>query len=206
MRYGGAVDEPEDRAPRLWDRTRRAVQEQVVDVALSLFTAQGFDATTIDQVVAAAGISRRTFFRYFGTKEDLVLGDTAEQCRVLAAALEARPPEEDPWTALQRAAEALPEAQVPEERARAVAGLVASSASLEARYLQKQAAWQEVLVPLVARRMGLEPGPLPDVRATAVVAAVLACLDVATRAWLAGDGHRSLEEVYAQAVDAVRRS
>ncbi|SDQ86472.1 TetR family transcriptional regulator [Quadrisphaera sp. DSM 44207] len=191
---------------RLWDRTRRAVQEQVVEVALSLFADQGFDATTIDQIARAAGISRRTFFRYFGTKEDLVLGDTDEQRRVLAAALEARPPHEDPWTALRRAAEALPEAQVPPARALAVAQLVVTSASLEARHLQKHAAWQEVLAPLVARRMGLDTSPAPDVRATAVVAAALACLDVATRAWLGSGGRRSLEDLYADAVDAVRGS
>lgn len=193
-----------DLPSRTWDHARRAVREHVVEVALSLFTAHGFEATTIEQIAGAAGISRRTFFRYFGTKEDVVLGDADEQRRVLAASLEARPADEDPWTALRRAAEALPEAQAPPSRALAVAGLVSTSASLRARHLQKQAAWQEVLSPLVARRAGLAASPVPDLRASALVAAALACLDVATRAWQACGGRRSLEDLYAEAVDAVR--
>ena len=200
------MSRPDAAVVPLRERTRHAARQQVVDVALALFSERGFEVTTIDEVARAAGISRRTFFRYFGTKEDLVLGDSDEQCRLLVAALQARPPDEDPWTALRRAAEALPEAQAGPERVRAVAELISTSASLEARHLQKHATWQEALVPLVARRMGLGAAPVPDVRAAAVVASALACLDVATRAWLAGGGRRSLEDVYAEAVDAVRRT
>ena len=63
----------------MWERTRRRVREEVVDVALGLFLEQGFEDTTVDQVVTAAGISKRSFFRYFGTKGDIVFGDLAEQ-------------------------------------------------------------------------------------------------------------------------------
>lgn len=190
--------------PRAWEHARAAVREHVVEVALSLFTDRGFEATTIEQIAVAAGISRRTFFRYFATKEDVVLGDAEEQRQVLAAAFEARPAGEDAWTALRRAAEALPQAQAPPDRALAVAALVEASASLRARHLHKQAVWQEVLAPLLARRAGAPASPAADLRASAVVATALACLDVATRAWLASAGSRPLEELYAEAVDAVR--
>lgn len=54
---------------------REETRARIEQAALDLFTAQGFDAVTIDEVAEAAGISRRTFFRYFGTKADAVWGD-----------------------------------------------------------------------------------------------------------------------------------
>ena len=54
---------------------REETRARVEQAALDLFTAQGFEAVTIDEVAEAAGISRRTFFRYFGTKADAVWGD-----------------------------------------------------------------------------------------------------------------------------------
>src|SRR5579862_1691044 len=82
---------------------RRAVQAEIAGKAMELFLEQGFDRTTIDQVAAAVGMSGRSVFRYFATKEDMVLGDMLEIGRDLAAALEARPAEEPAWEALRRA-------------------------------------------------------------------------------------------------------
>jgi AcrR family transcriptional regulator len=68
-------------------RTRRAIQ----DHALRLFTEQGFAATTVEQVAAAAEVSPSTVFRYFPTKEDLALNDEFDP--VTYAAFRAQPPE-----------------------------------------------------------------------------------------------------------------
>jgi mycofactocin system transcriptional regulator len=54
---------------------REETRARIEQAALDLFTAQGFEAVTIDEVADAAGISRRTFFRYFSTKADAVWGD-----------------------------------------------------------------------------------------------------------------------------------
>lgn len=54
---------------------RGETRARIEQAALDLFTAQGFEAVTIDEVAETAGISRRTFFRYFGTKADAVWGD-----------------------------------------------------------------------------------------------------------------------------------
>ena len=85
---------------KLWTRTRQAVYAEIARTAMELFLERGFEATTIDDIATAAGISRRSFFRYFGTKEDIVLGDLAAQGELIRKELEARPASEDAWTAM----------------------------------------------------------------------------------------------------------
>ena len=54
-------------------RKKAATEQAIIDAAMKLSAERGFAATTIDDIAAAAGIGRRTFFRYFPTKEDVVL-------------------------------------------------------------------------------------------------------------------------------------
>ncbi len=89
----------------LRERTRRAVQAEIGEAAMRLFLDAGFDAVTMDQIARAAGISRRSLFRYFGTKEDIVLGNLAEMGRATSHMLADRPLDEPPWTALRAAFE-----------------------------------------------------------------------------------------------------
>src|SRR5438046_8720250 len=56
------------------ERTRRAVRGELAQLAVRLFVEKGYDETTIDDLAAAAGMSRRTFFRYFASKQHLVIG------------------------------------------------------------------------------------------------------------------------------------
>jgi AcrR family transcriptional regulator len=78
-------------------RTRASIQEQ----ALRLFREQGYDATTVEQIADAAEVSPSTFFRYFPTKEDVVLYDPFDP--VLIEAFLAQPPELGPIPALRAA-------------------------------------------------------------------------------------------------------
>src|SRR5579859_2410036 len=76
-------------------RTRAAIREH----ALRLFREQGYDATTVEQIADAAEVSPSTFFRYFPTKEDVVLQDDMEALWV--EALRAQPPELSPIAAIR---------------------------------------------------------------------------------------------------------
>ncbi|MGZ3148255.1 TetR/AcrR family transcriptional regulator [Lentzea chajnantorensis] len=189
---------------RLWDRTRRRVQEEVVDAALALFLEQGFEETTVDQVVAATGISRRSFFRYFGSKEDIVFGDLAEQGPVILAALRARPDDEPIWEALAHAFEVIGE-HTSFERGAAIGRLVATTPALRAAHLEKHLRWQEALAPEVERRVGTGGAPAGLV-GEAIVATLLACLDAASTVWLrqGGGDLGELRRLTWQALDAVR--
>src|SRR5262245_42716002 len=57
-------------------RKKAATRDRIRASALRLFREQGYDATTVEQIAAAAGVSHVTFFRYFPTKEDVALSDS----------------------------------------------------------------------------------------------------------------------------------
>ncbi|MTE11767.1 TetR family transcriptional regulator [Nocardia aurantiaca] len=78
------------------DPTQRRLT--VVDQALRLFAEKGYEATTVDEIAEAAGISRRTFFRQFRSKEDVVFADHESQLAQARAYLEAA--QGDPWDAV----------------------------------------------------------------------------------------------------------
>ncbi|GAA1871893.1 TetR family transcriptional regulator [Pseudonocardia ailaonensis] len=186
-------------------RARRAVRAETTEVAVDLFLRNGFDATTIEEIAAAAGMSRSTFFRYFGSKEDAVLGELADYGERVLAALCERPEDEQPWTSLRQALEPvlpLPADASPEVAAQAVrrSRLFIETPSLRARHFEKTLTWQGILRPEVARRLrcGTE-----DPRPAALIACVLACLDAALEAWTRCDGSVPLRELLDAAADAV---
>ncbi|MFG1608113.1 TetR/AcrR family transcriptional regulator [Actinoplanes sp. NPDC049265] len=195
---------PSHASPDLRARIKQEMREQIRLKAIELMLESGFAETSVDDIVNAAGVSRRSFYRYFGTREDLVLGRTDEQIATLVDALTARPADEDPWLALQRAAESLPDAAQPTERALAFTRLVNGDPVLRARHLEQRAAWRAALAPVIERRLR-RPGAEPDqLAATALVAAALSCLDVAVEEWVRRGGSTPLPDLYERAVAAVR--
>src|SRR6266480_4318131 len=87
----------------LRERKKLRTREQLTDAAFRLFTERGFDATTIEDIVEQVEVSPRTFFRYFDSKEDVVIGFFDDMGLELRAMLEARPAEEPPFTAARNA-------------------------------------------------------------------------------------------------------
>ncbi|NGO73744.1 TetR family transcriptional regulator, partial [Streptomyces boncukensis] len=90
------------------ERTRQALQ----DAALRLFEEHGFEATTVRDIATAAGVAERTFFRYFPSKEDLVLTEVLALLPQLRRHILERPAEEPPFTAVRNALLALADARV----------------------------------------------------------------------------------------------
>lgn len=86
-----------DTTQDLRTRRRLATEQDLYQAALALMGRQGFAATTVDEIVAAAGVSQRTFFRYFATKEDAVLLGY----RALDEAIDSLELPSDPHAALQ---------------------------------------------------------------------------------------------------------
>lgn len=85
------------------ERKRQLVAAEITEAALQLCAVKGFDETTVDEIVIAAGISRRTFFRYFSSKEDVAIQLLASLGTDMRAELRARPPGEPPADVLRHA-------------------------------------------------------------------------------------------------------
>jgi len=188
----------------LWSRSRQAAYAEITGVAMRLFLEQGFDQTTIDQIAATAGVSRRSFFRYFGTKEDIVLGDLASQGELVRTALEAVPVSVGPWEALRTAIDSVKALEVAPDVTLKISRMMYETPSLRARSIEKHLHWQALLVPNIRLRLGLESNDATDPTADAIVASAIACLDVAGEIWTRGGGVDDLAELYDRAVAAVR--
>ena len=87
----------------LRERKKAQTRERLMTVAVQLFAKQGFDATTIDEIAAAAEVAPRTVFRYFPSKVDLLFGDHKNFVALLRETLATRPPGEPVLDAVRRA-------------------------------------------------------------------------------------------------------
>src|SRR6185295_1075703 len=84
------------RAPSQRDRQKQATRETLRSTALRLFVQHGFRETTAEEIAAAAGVSRRTFFLHFASKDEVLLGHIAEELAMLRAELDAAPASLEP--------------------------------------------------------------------------------------------------------------
>jgi AcrR family transcriptional regulator len=167
----------------LRDHAREAVRAEVQRQAWVLFAEHGYDATTVDRIAAASGMSRRTFFRYFASKDDLVLARMVESGDEIAAALAARPEEESPWLALRVAFQSIVEKQVAHPgRSRPLQLMLRDEPAVRATVEEWRRRWTALLTPPVAARLG-DTGDHAALRAEALVRSALECLEAAQEAW-----------------------
>jgi AcrR family transcriptional regulator len=188
----------------LRERTRRAVRTEIAATGMRLFLEHGFDAVTMDQIAAAADISRRSLFRYFDTKEDIVVGNLVDLAHSAVAVVRSRPESESPWVVLRAALEVyVSEPAHSAEWAYDLARMIHGTPSLRARRLEKQQIWISLLAPEIEHRL---TGDDTDLRALAIVSAALACLDAATEIWVRRGGGTSIEDLYDAAIAAIRQA
>jgi mycofactocin system transcriptional regulator len=151
-------------------------------IGLDLFTERGFDATTIDDIATAAGISRRTFFRYYTSKNDLAWGDFDAELRRLRVRLAAVPPEVPMMAAVREAVVAFNRfeaGQAPVHRRRMA--LILGVPTLIAHSTLMFSGWRAVIAEFVGRRAGQ---PAEDLLAQLVSYATLGAALAAYGQWL----------------------
>ncbi|MGH3677917.1 MAG: TetR family transcriptional regulator [Mycobacterium sp.] len=160
--------------------TKLAIQEQ----ALRLFVEKGYDATTVDEIAAAAGVSHMTFFRYFPRKEAVVEYD--EYDPLIEELIAARPADEPPLTALHSAIRVGLENVLETDREALLirTRLVLRNPVLRARNVMAQDETRDLFARALARRAGL---PEPDLAATVQASAALGAIGPAIMAWAESD-------------------
>ena len=187
----------------LWERTRQLASQEILDTALRLFTEQGYDETTIAQIAREAGVSQRTLFRYFGTKEDLLGGGQDRFGQVLMDTISGQPPEVGVWEVLRAGVAAVLALHDSREHALERFRVLHNTASLRAGWLEKRLRFQENLLPLIETRMDAATGN-ESAKARAVIATAFACLDAASMTWVASDGKGEIMDLYDECTAAVR--
>jgi AcrR family transcriptional regulator len=139
--------------PGLRQRKRQQTRERLTRVAIALFLERGFEATTLDDIAAAADISRRSFFHYFASKEDVVFAWQEDSTAALLAAVAARPATESMLVAAENAISSMVKQLEPGE-AVAMAQLKRDNPALQARDQVKYEKLERALADALGKRAG----------------------------------------------------
>jgi AcrR family transcriptional regulator len=169
-------DDPAMPAGGRRDRKKTETRQALRDAAHRLFAEKGFAKTTIDDITEAADVSRRTFFRYYDSKDDLLRVDAGDLMPVLVAALRARPADEPPLTAILAALRVLIGPDGPPSLTQTLAYPLAG---LRARLslLRLFAEWEESIAEVLIERSGVaEPDEHDWLRAVVIACAATSAL------------------------------
>ena len=150
-------------APGLRERKKQRTRDALIRVALELFTTQGYERTTVDEIVDAVEVSQRTFFRYFASKEEVAFAVQHMVETLFVTALAQRPPAEGPFDALRHAVlsawdhtgEAIVEV-IPVELYLRTFEMIESTPALLAVHLRRSAETEETIARIIAEREGLD--------------------------------------------------
>ena len=182
-------------------RRRSTTRDHITHVALELFATRGFDDVSVDDVAQAAGISRRTLFRYFSSKNAIPWADFDASLTDLRNLLNAVP-HDMPLDAALRSAllefNSFDASETPRHRRRMQ--VILQTDALQAYSMTMYAGWRGVIAAFVARRLDAKPADLvPQTVAWTVLGVAL----TAYEQWLA-DETVSLPDALGEAFDVVR--
>lgn len=186
----------------LRERKKIQTREAIRRAAYRLFEEQGYDATPIDQIAEAADVSPSTVFRYFPTKEDIVLTD--EYDAVWEAGLRARPTDEPMVESMRQVTvEALREITAA-DRAELVQRirLIREVPAIRGRTAENTARDAAMISAVLAERTGR---PADDLELRVISAAILAALQEAMLNWVEGGQTTELEALIDQTMDVLAR-
>ena len=177
-------------------------RQRIIDVAMALFIAQGFAATTVDEIAEGADVAPRTFFRYFPTKEALIFHDLEARLEQVTTWITERPADESTFRSLVHVLCRMIDDAVdggPEQRELIVA-LVLERPALQSYQRTTIAEHTERQVTaLLAERAGL---PADDLGIRVIVATMGACFDIALRAWTEHGATGAFAPVFLEALAA----
>lgn len=166
------------------ERSREAFRVELAREAVDLFVDHGFDGITVDELAKHLGISRATFFRYFGSKEDVVVVSTERSGADYAVALLQADVavSRSPWALLRAAfAPAVRSADGDPERLRARLRMITANPVLKARIAEKRAQQVDEVAAALASRTG-DPGG-----ARIYTVAAYAVVDLTWERWAASE-------------------
>jgi AcrR family transcriptional regulator len=178
------VQEKNSTAPAgLRERKRAETHARIQSEGMRLFLDKGFEATTLDEIADAAGVSRRSLFHYFGSKEEIVFSTKADFPDMVVAAIKRRPAEEP---LLDMVENAMTDMAVRHEtgHAKAFARLIRDTPALSAGDQAKYETVERALAKALAEQKGLPDG---DVTCRVTASAAVGIMKLSMDAWLSQD-------------------
>ncbi|WP_158711562.1 TetR/AcrR family transcriptional regulator [Streptomyces xylophagus] len=180
------------------ERTRQLI----ADTAIALFSEQGFDATTVDQIAAAAEVGPRTVYRYYPTKEALVVGFTEDTLHTALEELRGLPEETPLPQALYQVVDSVRRTiEGDSERRRVVYQVIGQTRSLHAELRGVNWLWRESLAEEIRRRTG---GRTTEMVAALAAANIAAVVEIAVAEWARSEEPSALGLAIEQALELLR--
>jgi len=187
----------------LREKRKRQLKRELSQHAIQLFTQKGFEETTIDEIVDPLAVSKRTFFRYFATKEDLVFAWYEELTGELVRALEARPKAEAPFESVCEALLSLLHYYDENPKwALTMTRLAKATPTLVGKSFEKRSIWERELAKALGKR--LPNAPARELTARVTVAAALAAFTCGIDEWTDSRGKANIRACLDRAFSVVR--
>ncbi|MGC4892832.1 TetR/AcrR family transcriptional regulator [Micromonospora sp. DT31] len=187
--------------PGLRDRKKRRTRAALSEAALRLVAERGLDQVTVEEISEAVEVSARTFFNYFASKDEALLGDPAAEAELLTRRILAAPPDLSAFDAVRSAFDDVVAAiEADREVWRLRLTVIAANPSLLPRLVSGNAATERLLVAAVAQRLGLDPCHGHPMLVTTVAGAVFR---TALMRWAEEPAPAPLRELVAEAFTAV---
>jgi AcrR family transcriptional regulator len=187
----------------LREKRKRQLRRELSEQGLKLFTQKGFEETTIDEIVDPLAVSKRTFFRYFATKEDLVFAWYEELTGELVRALEARPKAEAPFESVCETLLSLLHYYDENPKwALTMTRLAKATPALVGKSFEKRSIWERELAKVLGKR--LPNAPTRELTARVTVAAALAAFTCGMDEWTDSRGKADVRTCLNRAFSIVR--
>jgi AcrR family transcriptional regulator len=184
----------------LRNRRRRRMALEIERAAMELFSARGYSSVTVDDIASAADISRRTFFRYFSSKEDVLFGDPQHEEDALVQSLERRPADESPVRAMHASLLLLARDQEADAaKTQLRLQLMEQVPDIVIAAMNSRVSFQRRLTRTLAERMDVDE--TTDMTPALIVSLSMSAMYVAMWHWLTSGATRPLHEVVARALD-----
>ncbi|MEU8680010.1 TetR family transcriptional regulator [Streptomyces sp. NPDC048611] len=189
--------------PTLTERRRQETRLEIAESAAALFSDQGYEATTVEDIASAAGISLRTFYRYCAAKEDALTPVMTSSVGVLVEELAGRPVGEPLSSAVAASFTSSTSARrlADPEQARRLVRVMGTVPAIRMRWLAAGREMQDQLVPVLAARKG---APENSMEVRLLACALLDAISVAMEHWAWQDEPEDVAELTRRALDYLR--
>jgi AcrR family transcriptional regulator len=188
----------------LQHRKQDFVRGAIWDVAVDLFVAKGFDRTTVDDIARAAGVSKRSFFRYFASKSDLMGQGMVTYGTYITEAVRTCPPTRSQLDLVRHTVQQVAVGAAAHPRVRKVAHVASTSVAARAAQLSRLAELEDRVAE--AYRVRCQARSSDDLNPRLLAELTLSVLDVTFRQWFKRDEDEivsTIDHVFAALLDLV---